>query len=166
MSIPGALPPLCLFPAYTYWPCLTTAPVLQLTGSLPLPSCLPSASLTLPCLLGSHSHQEGSTHLKLAAYRVELPVPTHLKEWLGGARQGGKASVLWSTPRGPCFLGTLQWSVTDAEMGESFASQCWHTTPPSNLSLSSRAEDPPRRGPARQRPEAPQPGLPDLHRPH
>lgn len=43
--------------------------------------------------------------------------------------------MLRSIPRSSCFLGTLKWPVTDAEMGKSFASQSWHTTLPSNLPL-------------------------------
>lgn len=128
------------------------------------PTILPALCLSDPALPPGISQSPGgfnSLEADSLQGRIACPPPSQ------GAAGRCPASMLWSTPRGPCFLGTLQWSVTDAEMGESFASQSWHTTLPSNLPLPSRAEDPPRRrGPARQRPEAPQPGLPDLHRPH
>lgn len=68
--------------------------------------------------------------MKLAAYRVELPAPTHLKERLEVPSKRAKEH-----PKGLLFSRHLEVACDRRRDGESFASQSWHTTLPSNLPL-------------------------------
>lgn len=99
--------------------------------------------------------------MKLAAYRVELPAPTHLEERL---EVPGKRAT--EHPKELLFSRHLEVACDRRRDGEIFCQPelAYHLTLKS--ATASGAEDPPRRrGLARQRPEAPQPGLLDLHRP-
>lgn len=74
--------------------------------------------------------------------------------------------MLWSVPRGSCFLGMLQWSVTDVAMGNLLPARvgippypqiCHCPLGQKTLQEEEALQDKDLR--------APQPGLPDLHWP-